>query len=238
MKRPRILIADDHEITRIGVKSALDASGAYEICGEAEDGRETIEMTRLLKPDILILDIGLPLLNGVEVARRVAVDSPRTSIVVFTEIDSERVMLESLRSGAKGFILKSDEVGELLAGVKAVLRGHTSFNARISEMLLTLVKQQSRDNVLSAREREITQLIAEGHCTKNIAQSLTMSIKTVETHRSHIMRKLNIHTTAELTLYAVRNAIVYVENAPRVSSMQGRPTETLEPVYVDIAAAA
>jgi DNA-binding NarL/FixJ family response regulator len=238
MKRPQILIADDHEITRIGVKSIISSCGAYDVCGEAADGRRAIEMVYQLKPDLLILDIGLPLLNGIEVARRLAVRDPRTWIVIFTEIDSEYLMLESIHSGVRGFMLKSDGVDELLAGVKAVLRGRTCFNRRVSQMLLDLARQRARDNVLSGREREVTQLIAEGHCSREIAESLAMSVKTVETHRSKIMHKLHIHTTAELTLYAVRNDIVLVEKPLQLAVIKQAPPSTGEPVCVDSAAAA
>lgn len=237
MKRPRILIADDHEITRIGVRSTIDECGAYEVCGEASDGRITVEMTRQQKPDVLILDIGLPFLNGIEVARRVIVHNPKTSILVFTEVDSEHIMLESLRLGVRGFMLKSEGVDELLAAIAAVLKGHTRFNARISQMLLNLANQANRDNLLSGREREVTQLVAEGYCTKRIADILAMSIKTVETHRSHIMRKLSIHTTAELTLYAVRNAIVHIEKTPQIVGMEEYLTQAVKPIYADSAAA-
>jgi DNA-binding NarL/FixJ family response regulator len=238
MRRPRILIADDHEITRIGVRATVDKCGAYEVCGEAADGRAAVEMTCRLKPDVLVLDIGLPFLNGLEVARRISVLSPQTSILVFTEIDAEHIMLESLRNGAKGFMLKSEGVNELLAAIEAVRRGHTRFNARISQMLLNLLKQQGRDNVLSGREREVTQLVAEGYCTREIAETLVMSAKTVETHRSNIMRKLSIHTTAELTLYAVRNDLVLIERPPQIVSIEGRVAEAPEPIYVESAAAA
>jgi DNA-binding NarL/FixJ family response regulator len=238
MKRPRILIADHHEIIRIGVRSIIDACGRYEVCGEASDGRAAIEMAHQLKPDVLIMDIGLPCLNGVEVARRMAVHNPRTSILVFTEIESEQIMLESLRNGVKGYMLKSDGVGDLLSGLEAVLKGRTCFNTRITQLLLNLAKQQSRDNILSGREREITQLIAEGHCTREIAESLTMSAKTVETHRSNIMRKLHIHTTAELTLYAVRNDIVHIEKPPLIIGIHRPLADAYKPVYLDTAAAA
>jgi len=237
MRRPRVLIADDHEITRIGVRATIDKCGTYDVCGEAADGRAAVEMTCQLRPDVLVLDIGLPFLNGLEVARRLNVLSPQTAILVFTEIDAEHIMLESLRNGVKGFMLKSEGVNELLAAIEAVRRGQTRFNARISQMLLNLAKQQGRNNVLSGREREVTQLIAEGYCTKQIAETLVMSVKTAETHRSNIMRKLSIHTTAELTLYALRNDLVYIEKGPQIVSIEEHVAEAPEHVYADRAAA-
>lgn len=229
MQHARVLIADDHEIIRIGIRSILTKHGAYDICGEVSDGRAAVEQAMRLRPNVIVLDIGLPALNGVEVARRISLHNPRTAVLVFTEIDSEQVMLESLRNGVKGFILKSDRGDELLAGIDAVLRGRTCFSPRINEMLLNLAKQTLRVDLLSGREREITQLIAEGYCSKEIAQSLMMSVKTVETHRSHIMRKLTIHSTAELILYAVRNQIVHVQKEQFIRSSEDGVLGAFEP---------
>lgn len=230
MKHARLFIADDHEITRIGIKSIL-AKQAYEICGEAADGRNAVEQVVQLRPDVVILDVGLPALSGVEVARRIGLSSPQSSVLIFTEIDSEQVMLETLRNGVKGFILKSDTGDELLAAVDAVLKGRTCFNSRINELLLNIARGIRMD-ILSGREREITQLIAEGLCSKEIAQSLIMSVKTVETHRSNIMRKLAVHSTAELILYAVRNQIVHVQCMPSQPSHPALApfSETLGPI--------
>jgi len=210
MNKPRILVADDHEITRMGLKSIICSTGLYEICGEARDGHEAIVKTRQLRPDLLILDVGLPYLNGVEVARHIQAESPTTSIVIFTDVDSERVMLDALRLGVKGFILKSEKACALLLGIEMVLHGKTCFSPRIGQILLTLANQHCRHDVLTSREKEVVQLVAEGHSTKEVANMLAMTVKTAETHRSNISRKVHVHTTAQLVLYAVRNQIVQV----------------------------
>lgn len=221
MGEPRIVIADDHEITRLGIKSILTSTGLYEICGEAGDGHEALEKTCRLRPDLLLLDVGLPLLNGVEVARRIQFESPQTSILIFTEVDSDRVMLDAFRLGVKGFVVKSESVSDLLAGVETVLHGKTYFTPRIAQILRNVAKQYGYGEVLTAREREIVQLVAEGLCTKEVARKLALSVKTAETHRSNIVRKLQIHSIAELILYAVRNQIVHVTAAPEeLSTLQ------------------
>ena len=238
MKKARIVIADDHEITRIGVKSILGSTGLYEICGEAADGYEAVEKTRQLRPNLLLLDVGLPFLNGVEVARRVEVEAPGTSIVMFTEVESERLMLDALRLGVKGFIVKSESISDLLSGIDTVLHGKTCFTPRIGQILLNFAKQHGRAEVLTSREREIVQLIAEGYCTKEVAKMLTMSIKTAETHRSNILRKLHVHSTAELILYAVRNEIVHIELPPEQTSILPFPANETKADQVSQAAAA
>jgi len=220
MGKPRIVIADDHEITRIGLKSILAGTGLYEICGEAGDGHEALEKTCRLRPDLLILDVGLPFLNGVEVARRIEFESPRTSILIFTEVESDRVMLDAFRLGVKGFVVKSESMSDLLAGIDTVLHGKTCFTPRIGQILLNFAKQFGRGEVLTAREKEVVQLVAEGHCTKEVARKLALSLKTAETHRSNILRKLHVHSTAELILYAVRNQIVHIERVPELSLLQ------------------
>ena len=220
MAKIRIVIADDHEITRIGLKSILTSTGLYEICGEAGDGHEALEKTCRLRPDLLVLDVGLPFLNGVEVARRIESESPRTSILIFTEVDSDRVMLDAFKLGVKGFVIKSEGVSELLAGVDTVLHGKSYFTPRIGQILINVAKQYGRGEILTAREKEVVQLVAEGHCTKDVARKLALSLKTAETHRSNILRKLHVHSTAELILYAVRNQIVHIERLPELSLLQ------------------
>ena len=226
MGKPRIVIADDHEITRIGLRSILMGTGLYEICGEAGDGHEALEKTCHLHPDLLVLDVGLPFLNGVEVARRIESESPRTSILIFTEVESDRVMLDAFRLGVKGFVVKSESVSDLLAGIDTVLHGKTCFTPRIGQILLNFAKQYGRGEVLTAREKEVVQLVAEGHCTKDVARKLALSLKTAETHRSNILRKLHVHSTAELILYAVRNQIVHIQRVPELSLLQFPSSET------------
>lgn len=238
MGKPRIVIADDHEITRIGLKSILAATGLYEICGEAADGHEALEKTCRLRPDLLVLDVGLPFLNGVEVARRMESESPRTSIVIFTEVESDRVMLDAFKLGVKGFVVKSESVADLLAGIDTVLHGRTCFTPRIGQILINVAKQYGRGEVLTAREKEVVQLVAEGHCTKDVARKLALSLKTAETHRSNILRKLHVHSTAELILYAVRNQIVHIERAPELSLLQFPKADTVATPSTSQAAAA
>jgi DNA-binding NarL/FixJ family response regulator len=213
MKQARILIADNHEITRIGVKAILSEHEIYYVCGEASDGYSAVAQTRRLRPDIAILEIGLPLLNGVEVTRRIVSDSPQTAVLIFTEVNSQQVILESLRSGVKGFMSKCDGTSELLAGIDAVSKGRLYFPSLISEIVSNFAKRHTRGDILSGREREITQLIAAGRCNKDIAQSLGVTCKTVDSHRGNIMRKLHIHTVAGLTLYAIRNGLVEIERS-------------------------
>jgi DNA-binding NarL/FixJ family response regulator len=219
MGRPRIVIADDHEITRIGLKSILASTGLYEICGEAGDGHQALEKTCRLRPDLLVLDVGLPFLNGVEVARLLESKSPRTPILIFTEVDSDRVMLDAFRLGVKGFVVKSESAADLLAGIDTILHGKTFFTPRIGQILLDCAKQCGPAEVLTTREKQVVQLVAEGYCTKDVAQKLALSVKTAETHRSNILRKLHAHSTAEVILYAVRNHIVQVERIPEELSI-------------------
>jgi DNA-binding NarL/FixJ family response regulator len=211
MKAIRVLIADDHEIARVGIKCILRQRAIYEICRETSDGRAAVEETCRLKPDLAILDIGLPLLNGMEAARQIMSRSASTSVLIFTEVDSDRSMLDALRIGVRGFVSKTDSAEDLLAGIDAVLAGRTFFSSRMTHMFLNFAKKHSYRDLLSPREREIVQLVAEGHTTRKVARMLTMSIKTVETHRSNLMRKLEIHSTAQLILYAVRNQIIHID---------------------------
>jgi len=206
----RVMVADGQEIVRIGIKSLLTECGGHEVCGEAADGPAAIEQARPLSPDIVLLDVVLPRLNGMEVARQILAHNPQTSVLLFTDTQSEQIMRETLRLGIRGFVSKSDRMCDLLSAIDAVLHGGAFFTSRVTPMLLHFAKQQDRPGVLSTREREIVQLIAEGHCTKHMAHMLTMSIKTVETHRTNAMRKLDIHSTAQLILYAIRNEIVYI----------------------------
>jgi DNA-binding NarL/FixJ family response regulator len=205
-----VLVADGQEIVRIGIKSLLTECGGHEVCGEAADGPAAIERTQELSPDVVLLDVVLPHLNGLEVARQILAHNPQTSVLLFTDTQSEQIMRETLRLGIRGFVSKSDRMCDLTSAIDAVLHGGAFFTSRVAPMLLHFAKQQDRPGILSAREREIVQLIAEGHCTKNMAELLTMSVKTVETHRTNAMRKLDIHSTAQLILYAIRNEIVYM----------------------------
>jgi DNA-binding NarL/FixJ family response regulator len=210
----RILIADDHEVARKGVRSLLEEHAGWEICGEAKDGREAVELAATLKPDILLLDIGMPNLNGLDAARQVLAATPEARILILTIHDSEQLVREILAVGARGFLLKSDAGRDLVAAVEALQQRRTFFTPRIAQMMLDGYLRPPGEgdtsSVLTPREREVIQLVAEGKTSKEIAAALNLSVKTAETHRTNLMRKLNLHSVADLTLYAVRNGIVQI----------------------------
>ncbi len=214
----RIFIADDHEVVRKGLISLLEAQPGWEVCGEAGDGREAVEKASELKPDITILDIGMPSLNGLEATRQILKVNPDAKILVLTLHDSDSVVREVLNAGARGFLLKSDAARDLVAAAEALRRDKTYFTSKVAAMVLDGYLKggvapsptQVTRNRLTPREREIVQLLAEGKSTKEVAVALGLSVKTAETHRSNIMRKLQIHSVSDLVLYAVRNNIVHV----------------------------
>jgi DNA-binding NarL/FixJ family response regulator len=212
----RIVIADDHEIVRKGLVSLLAAHPNWQVSGEASDGRDAVEMVAKLKPHVVILDIGMPSLNGLEATRQILKDSPDTRVLVLTLHDSDQLIREVLNAGARGFLLKSDAARDLVAAVEALLRDKTYFTSKVADMVLggylnrSGTPMASRSHHLTSREREVVQLIAEGRSTKEVAVALGMSVKTAETHRSNIMRKLQIHSVSDLVMYAVRNDIVHV----------------------------
>lgn len=211
----RILVADDHEVVRRGVCTLLEAHEGWQICGEVADGREAVEKVSELKPDIVILDIGMPRLNGLEAARQILRTDPRQKILVLTISDAEQIVQEVLKAGARGFLLKSDAAKEVVSAVDALIHDRTYFNSRVGEMVLTRFLHGGRPPegeyglpTLTPREREVLQLLAEGQTTKEVASTLHLSVKTAETHRSNLMRKLGLHNVSELVMYAVRNNIV------------------------------
>jgi DNA-binding NarL/FixJ family response regulator len=214
----RILLADNHPIFRFGLRSLLGSHEGWEICGEAADGRDAVEKCRRLKPDLLILDICMPKLNGVEAARQILKDDPAQRILVLTEVDSDQVVRDCLEAGVRGWVLKSDGTKDLTTAVEA-LQGHKSiFSSRVSDLIMYGCRQQhpvgpipAKLPKLSTREREVVQLLAESKTSKEVAMILNIAVKTAETHRSNIMLKLKLHSVAELVLYAVRNEIVHVQ---------------------------
>ncbi len=218
----RILIADDHEVARRGIRALLESHPGWEVCGEAKDGREAVELASREKPDLILLDIGMPNLNGLEAARQILAVSPDIAILILTMHDSDQVVREVLRAGARGFLLKSDAGRDLVAAVEALQLQRTFFTTRVSQMVLdgfldrenrpdgTEINQEDFDDVLTGREREVIQLLAEGKTSKEVAVTLNLSVKTAETHRTNLMRKLGLHSVADLTRYAVRNGIVQV----------------------------
>src|SRR5713101_5329863 len=211
----RILIADDHEVARRGIRSFLEAHPGWEICGEAKDGREAVECANEMKPDVVLLDIGMPGLNGLDAARQIHASLPETRILILTMHDTEQVVQEVLAVGARGFLLKSDAGRDLVTAVEAVQNHRTFFTSQVTQIMADgylnpdQTEKPSRGN-LTPREREVLQLLAEGKTSKEVAVALNLSVKTAETHRTNLMRKLDLHSVADLTLYAVRNRIVQV----------------------------
>jgi DNA-binding NarL/FixJ family response regulator len=221
----RILIADDHEVARHGIRALLEAHPGWEVCAEAKDGREAVELASTVNPDLILLDIGMPNLNGLEAARQILAASSQVPILILTMHDSDNVVREVLRAGARGFLLKSDAGRDLVAAVEALQLNRTFFTTKVSQMVLEgyLDRDNSENRedghakteddsaaVLTRREREVIQLLAEGKTSKEVAVALHLSVKTAETHRTNLMRKLGLHSVADLTRYAVRNGIVQV----------------------------
>ena len=213
----RILIADDHEVARKGIRALLENHPGWEVCAEAKDGREAVEFADRLRPDVLLLDIGMPNLNGLDAARQILATNPDARILILTVHDTEQIVREVLAAGARGFLLKSDAGRDLVAAVEALQRRRTFFTSKVAEMLLEGYLRPHSDSddptgqrVLTPREREVIQLVAEGKTTKEVASVLSLSVKTAETHRTNLMRKLDLHSVADLTLYAVRNGIVQI----------------------------
>lgn len=217
MSSARILVADDHEVVRKGLCNLLESHG-WEVLSEASDGRQAVEKAQELKPDIVILDIGMPNLNGLDATRQILRHNPQQKVLVLTVSDTDQVIREVLEAGARGFVLKSDAARDLVAAVEAVLGNRTFFTSRVGEMVLEGYLKGGTSGAASSptlptltpREREIVQLLAEGKSTKEVAAVLDLSVKTAETHRSNIMRKLKLHSVGELVLYAIRNNIVQV----------------------------
>ena len=222
MSALRILVADNHEIVRRGICALLKSHAGWDVCAEAADGREAVEKAKQLDPDVVILDIGMPNVNGLTAARQILQNDPQQKILILTITDSEQIVREVLQAGAHGFVLKSDAARDLLTAVEALENNRTFFTHRVSEMILERylndeAQKELTGPAVSPREREIVQLLAEGKSTKEAAFILELSIKTVETHRSNVMRKLGIHSVSELVLYAVRNNIVQVQIGPTAS---------------------
>lgn len=206
-----VMIVDDHDAVRRGVRSVVETTPCYQIVGEASNGRQALELAREKQPDIAIIDYSLPELNGLDLAHGMRRVAPRTEILLFTMHDREELIMEVLRAGVRGFVLKSDAEKHLLAALDALSLRRPYFSGAVSETLLDRFldnKPESCASSLTHREREVVQLIAEGRINKEIAHRLDISVKTVETHRASAMHKLKLRTTADLVRYAVRNGIV------------------------------
>lgn len=212
----RILVADDHHVVRTGLRSLLESRNGWQVCAEAANGREAVEKSGELKPDVAVLDIGMPLLNGVEATRQIRKLSPKTEILILTMHDSELLVQEVLEAGARGYILKDDADRNLIAAVDALHRHKPYFSSRVSRAGSNSSLRPGGANSadapsrsrLTPREREILQLLAEGKSNKEIADLLGISVKTAETHRANIMLKQDFHSITELVRYAVRNKII------------------------------
>ncbi len=216
MRKFKILIADDHEIVRKGLRAILSSRPDWEVVGESVSGREAVEDVRLHKPNLVIMDIGMPELNGLDATRLVLKEFPGTEILILTMHESEQLIREVLDAGARGYMLKSDAGKDLIVAIEALRNHKPYFTTRVSELVLTgYLRGPSRSDEepatfsrLTVREREIVQLLAEGKSNKEVASALKISVKTAETHRSRIMAKLQIRSIGELVRYAVRNGIV------------------------------
>src|SRR6187200_961787 len=207
----RIMIVDDHDAVRRGVRNLVETKPYYQVVGEAANGRDALELARDTNPDITILDYSLPELNGLDLAHSLKKNHSRMEILLYTMHDREEVIMEVLRAGVRGFVLKSDAERHLIAALDALSIHRPYFSGAISDALLHQFldsKPQALASSLTHREREIVQQVAEGRINKEIAQRLNISVKTVETHRASAMRKLKLRTTADLVRYAVRNQLI------------------------------
>lgn len=214
MNSIRILVADDHEVVRRGVCALLESHAGFQVCDEAVDGREAVEKATRSLPDVVILDIGMPGLNGFDAARQIRKVSPASEILILTMHESEQVIREVLAAGARGYVLKSDAGRDLVAAVEALSHHKTFFTSSVAEMVLQKYLEGNPESAsheassLTPREREVVQLVAEGRTNKEVATALNISVKTAETHRTNIMRKLDCHSLSELVRYAIRNKII------------------------------
>jgi DNA-binding NarL/FixJ family response regulator len=217
MNEIRLIIADDHKLFRVGLRQLLEKQAGIRVVGEAATGFEAVALSHELKPDLVLMDISMPELNGIEATRRVVDDDPAVKVVILSMHSDRRYIVEALRAGAKGYLLKDSAPEELVRAVHKVMRGQFYLSASISQQVITAFIQFAEPRadspfaLLSPREREVLQLLAEGKSTREIADLLNLSGKTVETHRMHVMEKLNMHTIAELTRYAIREGLSPLE---------------------------
>jgi DNA-binding NarL/FixJ family response regulator len=209
----RILIADDHELFRRGVAAELTQVPGWVVVAEATNGRDAVALAASLEPDIVVLDLTMPELNGLEAARQIVLADPSARILILTAHESEQLVREVLSAGALGYVLKSDAGRTLVTALRELLEGRSYFTSNVARMVLDgYLRSEPGDaapvQTLSAREREIVQLLAEGNSNKDIAKALNISVKTAETHRSNVMRKMGFDSLAQLVRYAIRNNII------------------------------
>ncbi len=216
MKVLRTVVADDHDVVRKGLVFLLSRSGRAEVVGEAKDGRDVLKLVAERSPDLVIVDIAMPHLNGIDAAAQITRHSPGTAVIVLSMFSDEDYILRALKAGVKGYLLKDTVEGDILPALDAISKGRHFFSAAIGEVLLEDYMRQLKQKglsdsyqLLTDREKEVFQLLAEGKTNKEAAGILNLSPLTVDTHRSNIMEKLNLHSTVELVLYAVRKKIVF-----------------------------
>jgi len=214
----RILLADDHEVVRAGLRALLEEQQGWEVVAEAVDGRDAVEKATKLKPDVVVIDIAMPSLNGLEAVRQIVKAVPHCRVLVLTMYDSDPLIQQVLQAGARGYLLKSDAGRDLVSAIDALRRNKTFFTPKVSQMVLEGYldkspkerepESEAESLRLTSRQREIVQLLAEGKSSKEVAAVLGLSVKTAETHRANIMRKLDCHSVTELVRYAIRNHII------------------------------
>jgi two-component system, NarL family, response regulator NreC len=211
----RILLADDHAVMRTGLRLVLERQPDFRVVAEASDGREAVALAQQHKPDVVVMDIGMPNLNGIEAARQLTASVPEAPVVILSMHSDESYVLRALKAGARGYLLKESAESDLIAAIRAVHNGKAFFSPAVSRMLVEDYVRQLQDReiedsyeLLTTREREVLQLIAEGKSNKEIASMLNVSLYTVESHRGNLMEKLNLHTVPELILYAVRKGVI------------------------------
>lgn len=213
MKPTRVLVADDHTLVRAGIRALLESIDGVQVIAESGDGHETLDLIALHLPDVALLDIGMPGLNGLEVAKRVRQAAHRTRIIILSMHADPSYVTQALRAGAVGYLLKGASVEELPLAIKAVMRGETYLTPKVSRSVVDAFLRDTGETAdplagLTARQREILQLVAEGHSTKEIATRLDVSVKTVETHRARLMERLDIHDVAGLVRFAIRAGLI------------------------------
>ncbi len=216
MNKIRILLADDHTVMRAGLRSLLEREPDLSVVAEASDGRQAVELADVHEPDVVIMDVGMPALNGIDASRQIIARHPRTSVVILSMYSDESYVLRALKSGARAYLLKDSAEADLMRAIRAVSEGKSFFSPAVSRMLLEDYVRQLKErgeedtyDLLTTREREILQLLAEGKSNKDVAHILNLSLYTVETHRAHILQKLGLHTVPDLILYAVRKGIIH-----------------------------